>query len=105
MCRRWPVRPNGRTHMEKPAPWSNYFDAAWLAKVQEDILDPEIAIIDTHHHLFSWPVHYLLPELMADLGSGHKVLATVHVEAHANYRSDGPEPLKPVGESEFLAHL
>jgi hypothetical protein len=37
-------------------------DAAWLAKAPaESVLDPELPIIDTHHHLWHRPDHrYLL---------------------------------------------
>jgi L-fuconolactonase len=78
---------------------------AWLAQVDEDVVDPEQRIIDPHHHL--WPpggaLPYGLDELHADTGSGHRVEATVFVECGAGYRSDGPEHLRPVGETEFVA--
>ena len=48
-------------------------DDAWLAKQEkETILEPELPIIDTHHHLWDrggWT--YLPPELLADLNTGH----------------------------------
>jgi predicted TIM-barrel fold metal-dependent hydrolase len=44
---------------------------------------------------------YLLDELMADLGAGHNVRATVFVQCRAMYRAEGPEHLKPLGEVEF----
>ena len=52
---------------------------AWLAKQPpEPILEPELPIIDTHHHLWVRPDHrYLLDELLADLRTGHNVIATV----------------------------
>ena len=44
---------------------------AWLAQVREDIIDAERPICDPHHHLWDHPRHtYLLPELLADTGSG-----------------------------------
>src|SRR2546428_4077711 len=51
---------------------------AWLAKQPpEPILDPELPIIDTHHHLWDRRGHrYLLPELPARLRPGP------HVGAH-----------------------
>ena len=75
----------------------------WLAaQVREDILDPGRPIVDPHHHLWDMPHHrYLLPELLADTGSGHNVVATVFVDCMAFYRADGPDELKPVGETEF----
>ena len=40
--------------------------------------------------------------LLADLASGHNVVATVFVECRSMYRADGPEALRPVGETEFV---
>ena len=45
---------------------------------------------------------YLLDELLADTNSGHNVIATVFVQARAMVRADGPEDLRPVGETEFV---
>jgi L-fuconolactonase len=82
-------------------------DDAWLATAPaEPILEPEIPIIDTHHHLWQRPDHrYLLHELLADLGSGHRVVATVFLQCHAMYRTSGPEEMRPVGETEFVAGI
>ncbi|MGZ8198762.1 MAG: amidohydrolase family protein [Burkholderiales bacterium] len=45
---------------------------------------------------------YLIDELLADTGSGHRVIATVFVQSEANmYRTHGPDRMKPVGEVEF----
>jgi L-fuconolactonase len=75
----------------------------WLAQVREDIVDPERPICDPHHHLWDHPgSRYLLDELLEDLGSGHNVVSTVFVECASMYRADGPEPLRPVGETEFV---
>jgi predicted TIM-barrel fold metal-dependent hydrolase len=78
---------------------------AWLARAPaEPILEPELPIIDTHHHLWERPDHrYLLDELLADLGTGHNVVATVFLECHAMYRAGGPAEMRPVGETEFVA--
>jgi len=76
----------------------------WLAQVQETVLDPEREIVDPHHHL--WPqasMSYNLPELWADTSVGHKVTQTVFIECGASYRETGPEHLRPVGETEFVA--
>jgi predicted TIM-barrel fold metal-dependent hydrolase len=71
---------------------------------QEDALDPELPIIDAHHHL--WPPGFVIPydiaALRADLDRGHKVVATVFVECMTSYRSEGDEALRPVGETEFV---
>jgi len=77
-------------------------DAAWLAQVTEEILEPDLPICDPHHHLWEHQNRYLLDELLADTGSGHRVVATVFVECMAFYRRDGPRELRFVGETEFV---
>jgi predicted TIM-barrel fold metal-dependent hydrolase len=68
----------------------------------EPILDPDIPIIDAHHHLFTRPgLRYLLDEYLADARSGHRIVATVYMEIHSFARRDGPELLRPLGEIEF----
>ena len=79
-------------------------DDAWLAQeVAEEVIDPALPIIDTHHHLWVRPGYrYLLPEFAADLATGHNVVATVFAECSSMYRAGGPEELRPVGETEFV---
>ena len=75
----------------------------WLDQVQEGIVEPDLPICDPHHHLWDHPNHrYLLDELLADLGGGHKVVSTVFMECMSMYRAAGPEALRPVGETEFV---
>ncbi len=75
----------------------------WLDQVQEEIIDPERPICDPHHHLWDNANNpYLLPELLADVTSGHNVESTVFVECSSMYRASGPDALKPVGETEFV---
>lgn len=80
----------------------------WLAQTQEETLEPEIPICDPHHHFWVArpdPVHYqqyLLPELSSDVGSGHNVKSTVFIEVRCEYRTDGPDEMKPVGEVEYI---
>ena len=75
----------------------------WLARRQEPVLEPELPIVDPHHHLVERPEtgRYLLPELLADTNSGHNITATVYLEWLSMYRADGPAAMKPVGEVEF----
>ena len=88
----------------------------------EAIIDPDLPIIDPHHHLWDRrpvmhlippPVHgfdhisfrkghYLLDQLLEDTGSGHNIVATVYLECRSMYRADGPNEMKPVGETEFV---
>ena len=82
-------------------------DEAWLAKAPaEPILEPELPIIDTHHHLWERNGHrYLLHEFLEDVRTGHNLVASVFMECHAMYRAGGPEALRPVGETEFVAGI
>jgi L-fuconolactonase len=80
--------------------------SAWLERRIEQPIDPERVICDPHHHLWDYPGHrYALEELRADTGSGHLVTRTVFVECLSAYRRDGPESLRPVGETEFVAAM
>ncbi|SDB71139.1 amidohydrolase family protein [Belnapia rosea] len=74
----------------------------WLARHAEEPLDPALPIVDPHHHLWDRPGwRYLLPELLADTGQGHTIIATVFVQCRAMHRADGPEAMQPIGETEF----
>jgi L-fuconolactonase len=79
----------------------------WLALTVEEALEPELAICDPHHHLWDLQTardtkRYLLDEILADVGTGHNVVSTVFIECGAMFKSDGPEALRPVGETEFV---
>ena len=50
----------------------------WLDQTKEEIIEPEIAICDPHHHFWDQRVErgyprYQLDELLADITSGHNV--------------------------------
>jgi predicted TIM-barrel fold metal-dependent hydrolase len=79
--------------------------AAWLAKrPREAALEPDLPIIDPHHHFWDTPHRgrYFLPDLLADIGGGHNIVATVFLECQAMYRKNGPAEMAPVGEVEFV---
>jgi L-fuconolactonase len=101
--------------------------AQWCDATIEPILEPELPIVDAHHHLWVVsetdlalmesqdnigaralsPVYrrhsrYLLDEYLSDLRTGHNVRASIFVDAHTMYRSHGPEAMKSVGEVEFV---
>ena len=83
-------------------------DDAWLAKQErEPILEPELPIVDTHHHLWDsrggWI--YLLPELLADLEhrAQHRRHGVRGMPLDVPRR--GPEEMRPVGEVEFVAGI
>ncbi|HKT54647.1 MAG TPA: amidohydrolase family protein [Caulobacteraceae bacterium] len=94
-----------------------------MDRSEEAVLDPDLPIVDPHHHLWHRPTsflatqpppkhpydhvlrltpRYLLDELMADITSGHNVRATVFVQCGAMYSKDAPDRLKPIGETEFV---
>ena len=65
---------------------------------EQAILDPDLPIIDAHHHLFDRPaLRYLLNDYLADVGAGHRIVASVYVETQAFVRADGPPLLRPLG--------
>jgi len=89
----------------------------------EVILEPDLPIVDPHHHLWDrrapgappipLPDHpfsriiadnprYLLDEILKDLQSGHNIRATVFLECGAMYRASAPDALKCIGETEFV---
>ena len=83
--------------------FSGRVDEAWLAQYREEIIEPELPIVDPHHHLWNRPGSvYLFPELLADLTSGHNIRATVFEECGSMYRADGPDELRSLGETEFV---
>jgi predicted TIM-barrel fold metal-dependent hydrolase len=81
--------------------------AEWLEQVAEDVVEPERPIVDPHHHLWQRLEigDYLLEDLWADTGSGHRIEKTVFVECRASYRESGPEHLRCLGETEFVAEI
>lgn len=67
-----------------------------------EIVDPNIPIIDAHHHLFDRPaLRYMFEDYVADVNTGHNVIASVYVETLAMSRASGPDLLRPIGEVEF----
>lgn len=68
----------------------------------EKILEPDLPIIDAHHHLFEKPnLRYMAEEYAEDAQAGHNIVATVYIEGGTFFRQNGPEVLKPLGEVEF----
>lgn len=90
--------------------------------MSEDILDPDLPIIDPHHHLwdlrplvphFPEPRHhfiaaiaekpyYTFNELRDDLATGHNVVGTVFMECGAFYNPALEHELKVIGEVEYV---
>ena len=96
------------------------------ASATEAIIEPDLPIVDPHHHLWFRPqpfldaleqqqhlmvrlllptfrqhARYLFDEFLADSRTGHNIRATVYVEVHAMYRARGPEAMQSLGEVEF----
>lgn len=83
-------------------------ETAWIDLTREEPVDPKRRIIDAHHHLWgegeglAGAPPYLSGDLLADM-DGHNVVGSVYVEVGSGYRKDGPEELRPVGETEFAS--
>ncbi|MDM0022239.1 amidohydrolase family protein [Variovorax saccharolyticus] len=76
------------------------------SNVVPEVIEPDLPIIDSHHHLWvnaSGP--YLIGEFSADLALGHRVEASVYVECNSMYRRSGPPELRSVGEAEFVSGM
>jgi predicted TIM-barrel fold metal-dependent hydrolase len=81
-------------------------DRSWLSGTSEEAIEPDLEIVDPHHHLWDTVTRYgryELDDLRTDTGAGHRVVQTVFIDCGANYRTTGPERLRPVGETEYVA--
>ena len=78
----------------------------WLALRTEAIIEPELKIVDPHHHLWDRQDNrYLFHDLLADMNAGHNVVSTVFVQCRTMLRADGPSALAPLGEVEFVTGI
>ena len=86
----------------------------WINGVKEEIIDPDMEIIDPHHHLWHGPedppgikesYRYLLEDLWSDTSSGHNIKKTVFIDCGQEYYEEGPDRFKPVGETEFVVEI
>ncbi|WP_439594372.1 amidohydrolase family protein [Falsiroseomonas sp.] len=76
---------------------------AWLDQLREAALDPALPIIDPHHHLWDRAdERYELAELLQDTATGHDIRATIFVQCASMYRAEGPEEMRPLGETEYV---
>lgn len=84
---------------------------AWRNQVIEDAIEPELPIVDCHHHIWTdaprdpWDPYNAAALLRDKTQSGHRIIGTVYVDSHAHYREDGPEHLRVVGETEYAGAL
>ena len=52
---------------------------------QETILEPDLAIIDAHHHLIDTDRHsYTIEKYKQDCVSGHNIVGSVYIEVREN---------------------
>ncbi len=97
-----PRQAEARQHPNALAMERHTKSAQWRALHREEILEPELPIIDPHHHLWVRPGNrYLIDEYLADAQSGHDIRASVFVDCGSFYRKTGPALMAPVGEVEF----
>lgn len=74
----------------------------------DQVLDPNIPIIDAHHHLYRYPGkflpkrRYMIEDFERDLESGHNVVASVYLECGFMHYQHGPEWLRTVGEAAYV---
>ena len=93
-----PASPNPAT-----SPASSPVREDWLARHTEPALEPDLPIVNPHHHLWVRPGwRYMLDDFLADTRTGHNIVATVFVQANSMYRDSGPVEMRPVGETEFV---
>lgn len=84
---------------------SNYLAVRphWLALRQEEALEPDLPIVDAHHHLWDrldW--RYLFDDYRGDIDqSGHTIAGTIYMQAQSMYRAGADPAFKVVGETEF----
>lgn len=77
--------------------------AAWLEQVKEDIIEPDLPIIDPYHHMWARRTNVCeVEQLLVDTGSGHNITKTVYTECGSRYRTEGPDHMKPIAETEFV---
>jgi hypothetical protein len=60
-----------------PSPAQSPVRQDWLDRHKEAALEPELPIVDPHHHLWIRPgYHYILDDFLADANTGHNIVAT-----------------------------
>lgn len=77
-----------------------------IPSYEEDVLEPDLPICDSHHHLWPLPLwgrQYLIEDFLADTTTGHKIESSVYVECMQAYYESGPERFRPVGETASAA--
>lgn len=68
----------------------------------EHAIEPDLAIVDAHHHFIA-AMNYMPADYRRDLAAGHRVVASVFVEAGQMRDPRVPEAFRPVAETAFAA--
>ena len=88
----------------------------WLNLNAEEVLEPELEIVDPHHHLWDMRMlkglnmygifrqqYYMSDEFLRDfVGGGHNITHTVFVSTHAFFNADIDPVMAPLGEVQFV---
>ena len=89
----------------------------WLAQSREEALEPELEIVDPHHHLWDMrelkgfnlfgmfkQQYYMTDDLIDDfVGGGHNITHSVFVTTHAFFKKEADPPyMAALGEVEFV---
>ena len=91
----------------------------WWERRHEAAIEPAWEVVDAHCHFWVerclpdptdnslqlQTSRYMPDEFLRDSAGGHTVTQCVYVECGSAYYAEGPEDLRPVGESEFAAGL
>ncbi len=68
-------------------------DAAWVAKLSEEALEPALPIVDPHHHLWQRAGNdYMFHDLLADTHRGARLQADAAVTKSVSSRAKRGNP-------------
>jgi len=89
----------------RPAQQHPYYpiDVQRLNRVQEPAIEPELPIVDAHHHLWHDPDRsYVAQDFARDIAAGgHNIVASIFVECKTNYLPTGDPDARALGEITF----
>lgn len=73
------------------------------SEVSEEIILPDLTIIDAHIHLWDRTgFDYFAPEFLADVADGHRIESSIYVECNMGYDPALPDDYKPVSEARYV---
>jgi L-fuconolactonase len=75
----------------------------WLNLVAEQIIEPDLPICDSHHHLIALEgQRYLVADFVKDASGGHNIRQSVVVQTKSNYEQGSGGGMSPVDETVFV---